>query len=488
MSFSETAPRQEISHDTGREQVEAVKNNTQQELVGLNQEVLWGNIPDVAKQYLEQKCEPEALPRALNYLRNTKAEEFGGIGNIPEAFWPMVLDGCIQYANENSEIAAIDNKIETEKVTGQQLDTTNVVLSEENEGLNEKTTALTKRITGNLTGENKAGQLTELMADVEASAFTTLEKQVALKHLSMIAATLNQMTAMVTDPEEAKAFNTIIANSSLDLSGATNSAVFSDVMAQVNASEDISDPTKAAISQKLGIEWHNMKANTGGDINDIFNKGYGVESYQDENGDIKTRNLPINKQKRIPIGKGQEIGIDETGGRAIWVETAVGKYSASIPEQATDHDMGNIVRTIQMRASLHGMNMADIFYPDAEVFERGGGTIKIRTEDYTITEKLRSIIIGHETIDGNKLFTDSDLAKIPYLMQFHSSKGDYVTADVDPVQMRKDYRAQGIIDKDGLVDWKRFEQLVMDNRAHTYTAPQNFEETVNEAETINGVS
>ena len=286
------------------------------------------------------------------------------------------------------------------------------------------------------------------------------------------------MLALQTMSGASPEYAEMVATSGVDVTN--RAAVQEFVLASGFLTDDsIDEAAKDDVIQRLDLP--DPRARTGGDINDIYKNGYGRETYQDENGVYHTRQVPLTRNDRVPIGEGQEIGLDDTGGRAIWVETVVGKYSASNPEQASDQDMGSIVRTIQMRASLPGMNMADIFYPDAEVFERGGGTIKIRTEDYIITEKLRSILIGHEAIDGNKVFSDDDLANIPYLMQFHSRRGDYVTGDVDPVQMREDYRAQGIIDKDGHVDWERFEQLVMANRANMYTAPQDFEGNVEQS-------
>jgi hypothetical protein len=426
-------------------------------------------------RYLTTKCAGDDRLFTLAKVQAQKLLQddptiLGKEGEEIDDLGQMLLDDCVSEAEIAAKTETENQKLETiatEQAGLEKDNTTHDVLSKLNEVARDEF--------------DKGGSIDQKLTAIATRMADVPNSEVALAKITQAQEMITALRSVVTDPLERNAFENILSSSFVDVGADTMSVAFAGVMSQVEDSDEFSPETRAAIAQKLGIVQLHDKVETGGDINDIFNKGYGVETYLDEDGTVKTRQIHLDKKERISIGRGQEIGLDETGGRAIWVQTQVGKFQASIPERATDHDMGNIIRTIQMRASLHGMNMAEVFYPDAEVFERGGGLIKIRTEDYTITEKLRSIIIGHEAIDGNKLFTTADLAKVPYLMQFHSRHGDYVTGDVDPTQMREDYRAQGIIDKDGQVDWVRFEELVMNNRAHTYTAPQNFKNTVSEA-------
>jgi hypothetical protein len=62
-------------------------------------------------------------------------------------------------------------------------------------------------------------------------------------------------------------------------------------------------------------------------------------------------------------------------------------------------------------------------------------------------------------------------------MQFQNEKGDAVIGDVNPDQMRADYQRQGIIGKDGHLDWDRFAAMIEANRNGLFTSEQNYGQT-----------
>jgi len=224
MSFGETA------HDPERPQtadqaIEKTKHATGQDLADLNREVIWQGIPNNAQTYLQSECNTTVLPFAIREVRAllshdpTLLSDFG----LAELFLPE----CI----EKAEIAALDNKIEIEKATGRELDTSI-------EGLKE-------RVTGNLTGTDKAGQLTTLIAQVKARlGFPEAERAAALTHLEQITVTLSEITTLFTDKTKRAAFTQIADASTLNLGAASAGEVFAPIMVQVEASGVFSEDDK----------------------------------------------------------------------------------------------------------------------------------------------------------------------------------------------------------------------------------------------------
>lgn len=231
----------------------------------------------------------------------------------------------------------------------------------------------------------------------------------------------------------------------------------------------VSAATQAAIAAELGVTLPSGEPKTGGDANDVYTRG-AIETYLDPaTGKQRERRVPLPKDQRIPFTDEAELGFDSVGNRTAFVRTKVGAYHTELPENATDRDIGDILRTVQLRAKLHEINIAHIFFPDVTFAERGGGEMVIHPWHHDITEQFLGTVVGNRALAGNSLLTQSDLDKIPYLMQFHDRKGDYGIADINPEQTVEDYRKQGIIDKGGALDWEQFSALVMANRSRLYS-------------------
>ncbi|MFK7966949.1 MAG: hypothetical protein AB8C46_23565 [Burkholderiaceae bacterium] len=231
----------------------------------------------------------------------------------------------------------------------------------------------------------------------------------------------------------------------------------------------LSDAAQAAIAAELGITLPPSEPKTGGDANDIYERG-AIETYIDpDTGDQRERRVPLPKDQRVPFAEEAELGFDSVGNRTAFVQTKVGPYQTELPKNATDRDIGDILRTVQLRAKLHELNIAHMFFPDVTLAERGGGEMVVHPWHRDITEQFLGTVVGNRALAGNHLLSQSDLDKIPYLMQFHDRKGDYGIADVNPEQTVEDYRTQEIVDKSGVLNWDRFTALVMANRANLYT-------------------
>lgn len=239
----------------------------------------------------------------------------------------------------------------------------------------------------------------------------------------------------------------------------------------------VSDATQQAVAESLGITLPKEEPKTGGDVNDLYAKG-GTETYTDENGEKQTRAIPLPKDARVPFTEESELGFDQRGNKTAWVQTQGGEFQVKLPDNPTDRELGDILRTTQLRGKLHALNIAHIVYPDVTIEERGGGPITVQPWHYAITNQFLETVVSNRAVAGNNLLSQSDLDKIPYVMQFHDRKGDAGIADVNPEQTVEDYRAQGIIDKSGALDWERFNALVMANRSNLYTEA-NFKANTN---------
>ena len=247
MSLEASSPHHSENPASATEQAEQVKLNTQAELNALNHDISLSSLPSAARDYLaEQELTNDLEAQTLIYLHHVKAAEFGGLQNIPDAFWPVILADCISVVRDNTEIDFLNKEIGSEK--------------QENDQKREKITSLKDRITGNLKGPDKAGQLSELIASVEsATDFQEDEKHAALKHLRLIALTLSDISAVLPHGPKRDALNDIVNLSSLDLSASGIDAVFVPIMSHVEASNIFSEDDKRRLRMIVtGSQAQNM--------------------------------------------------------------------------------------------------------------------------------------------------------------------------------------------------------------------------------------
>jgi len=239
----------------------------------------------------------------------------------------------------------------------------------------------------------------------------------------------------------------------------------------------VSDATQGAIAAELGIVRNEFSVTTGGDINDIYKNGVGTKLVRDpETGELREEPLHLEPGQDVEIREGQYIGLSDTNEPVMKI---VGEhtYTSDLPENPTDHDMTMYGMTTQWIAKLNDVNMAEMFFPHS-VMERGGGHIELNMpDDFNRAQRLSQAFFGAMSGYNGELLDQSDLDRIPYLMQFQNEKGDAVIGDVNPDQMHADYQRQGIIGEDGHLDWDRFATMVEANRNGLYTSEQNYGQT-----------
>lgn len=238
----------------------------------------------------------------------------------------------------------------------------------------------------------------------------------------------------------------------------------------------VSETTQIAVAEVLGIERPELDVVTGSEMTDVFEKGIGTRTVRDpETGELREELIMFEPGQFEEIRDGQSIGLTETGARAMRFEEKVCDFTVLLPDTATAEDMVMYGLAGQMMSQLHEVNMAEAIFPGRNFMERGGGTLDIRMpEDFNRTQRLCQIFFGGFAGHDGALLSQSDLDRIPYLMQFQSAKGDAVIGDINPEQMRADYRRQGIIDDDGNFDWDVFAAMVEANRLALWTGEEHF--------------
>jgi len=456
MTFSESGLNVETPTDVNREgeERETALQATTAERANLSgqieDEVLWNEIPDVAKQYLEAECDAKQIPRAISYLRSTKAKEFGGMDNIPEAFWPMVLDSCIQYAEEKSEIAArttrVEDKtsdnttkkavLETEKATGQQLDTTIEVLSNEKKALIEiNEQSETRELHGR-------AQIDFALSFLEDPDIPKEVKDKLGARFGQIAATLDEMTnVFANDPIKQEKFEQIVSGVNFDLGAGTLGETFAPIMAQVEASGTFAESDK----QRLRL------IVTGSQAQDTLG-----ETMLDENGKVvpawpEDNPLPIrpgvtmyadvNQRQYLQAEyNGHITKIDMTGLRG---ET-VGKYLEAL----------SFVQEIE---SFGGTGILQSIYKiDFNVFgEEGFDMLKIDQ----ILNFMDKIVGGMESSDGDIAREGQRKGMIRFLVRLLNKDGTAYGFEESQANTNEVIKELELHNADGTPNWKQLDKL-----------------------------
>lgn len=282
-------------------------------------------------------------------------------------------------------------------------------------------------------------------------------------------------------PGKEEAIGRLLDKSGLTLGAATNAESFSAFLSAAEASDDFTDEDVAKLKEVItGQDTNEVK--TGGDVNDVFKHGGGIETYVDADGNTQTREIPLKKGgEPVDIGGGHKVGIDEIGNNYALVNTAVGVYEIPLPNTLeNDREMGNVIKSVQMRARMQENNAHEIFFPGRSVLQRGGGVLDYYPSDAVTTDKLGNLLAKDMTLAGNDLFTTEDLDQVSYYLQFFAQKGDARFADVNSQMVQAEFEAQGLI-SNGQLDWDAFSKQAMANRASYGHGEQRYEQTVEAA-------
>ena len=245
----------------------------------------------------------------------------------------------------------------------------------------------------------------------------------------------------------------------------------------------VSEAAQIAIAECLGIERPTLEVTTGSEMSDVFEKGVGTKTVRDPTtGELRKEPVFLQPGEFEPLREGQAIGLTPTGERAMRFEAEVGDFTVILPGNAGPEDMVMYGVTGQIMSQLHAVNMAEIMFPGHSLMDRGGGVLDIRMpNDFNRAQRLCQIFYDRLAGYDGELLDQSDLDRIPYLMQFQTEKGGAVLGDVNPAQMKADYRRQNVLNKDGALNWERFATMIDANRTGLWTGEENFGQTARDA-------
>ena len=267
MSFSETARKQDVPKAVlTNEQLEAQSQNVMRERVALNNDVAnqFPDVPKSAVEYLAVNCQlPKHLPIAIGNVQELLAKDSTALDDPDLA--EFELDECLAQA----EIAALDSGLQkdTETITKQnreeeKVDTVIDVLSNENEKLNEEIDAIYLEAARTGGGVDNIIKNTRAALENHGQLQTPEAKEIAFAKINQVEVMLAEMKGVFTDPAGQAAFEQILATSSINFTADNLGQSFAPVLAQVEASDAISQMDKTRLRMIV----------TGSEVQDVLNE------------------------------------------------------------------------------------------------------------------------------------------------------------------------------------------------------------------------
>jgi hypothetical protein len=292
MSFSETAHEASNTQTvSAQEQLEGLKFATTQERANLNSDVInqFPDVPQIAVEYLAVNCpRPEHLPLALQKVQQLLKSDPTALDDPDLA--EFELDECLAQA----EIAAIDAATETEKSNNEEKHARVDVLSIVRD--------VSKEAAQKGGGVDAIIKTTRAALEAHEGLKTPEAKEIAFAKINQVEAMLAEMRGVFSDPEGQAAFEQILAKSSIDLTADSLGQSFAPVLAQVEASNAISQTDKTRLRMIV----------TGSEVQDVL-------SEKSEDGEYVH-----NEQNKRQIRSGVE-GYTEPSGRQI-IEAKAGDH------------------------------------------------------------------------------------------------------------------------------------------------------------------
>lgn len=140
------------------------------------------------------------------------------------------------------------------------------------------------------------------------------------------------------------------------------------------------------------------------------------------------------------------------------------KLSRHLAQQSNWHDLAllSLGNDSLLRAEdLLSLTVADVFYSTGKMRDYLG-----KRQGKTGRNVFPPLLTATKTHVAHWIKSSG---KRQHHALFTRTKGDAGIADVNPDQTVEDYRAQGIIDESGTLNWERFNALVSANRSNLYT-------------------
>ena len=435
MSFSETAYEiQPLSATSLKEQRECVQTDCQAERVALNVDVSeqWSDLPKTAVEYLTVNCiRPEHLPIAFNFLRDALKENPSLLEDEFEA--EMELDDCLSKA----EIAAKTDERATNAETIEANIKADQLREQEKEKNNTNIEGLRNKITGNLEGEDKAGQIMQLIADVMlADGFEEAERTAALKHLTQIANTLQEMSGVFIDPAKQTAFEQIVNASALNLGTSTIDATFATVMTQVEKSGAFTEDDKKRLRDIVTSS--DLKRET---LREVTNPETGEREYA------------YSKDKPLEFRPGVESFPDAQGREYMKVTLQNGLSHQQEVTSMSLEDRTALAEYYQIWQIAEASGKSDLLHNSFGLALDPFASGRVNWSSLRQSRQIIDALLGGWAgSDGKIMAAEGSGAFIAWQMQWLSKIGDASQDNVDIRVADTNLKALGIKDAEGRIN------------------------------------
>lgn len=415
--------------------------------IALQNEVLgqWPNIPTIAVDYLAKHCtSPKQFREAL-----TNAQDMVAINPqvfaVPENVLPIILKTCISSI-ENTALASqesilgVDNAARSERIETKISD--NAALDDEIDQGRTTVIVLREKVYGNLTGDDKAGQLAALIQQVRTEPnFPKEERETALKQLGMIATALAEMSNVFTDDVKRSAFEQIVSSADIDLGAATLGETFAPVLAQVEAAGIFTETDKRRL--RLIV--------TGSQAQDTL-----TETMTDENGKV----IPVWPEDN-PLQVRPGVSMYADGNQRQYLKA---EYNGHITEIDTTGLKGETVgKYLEALSFVHDMEsfggtgiLQSVYKIDFNLFGDEGFDMAKIDQILNIMGKLFG---GLEHADGDIARAGQRQGYIRFLVRLLNKRGTAMGYEESQADTNEVISELQLHNPDGTPNWKQIEKL-----------------------------
>ena len=279
-------------------------------------------------------------------------------------------------------------------------------------------------------------------------------------------------------PGKSEVVTRILDQSNINLGAGSPIQIFAGFLDEADKSDELTKSEKAQIRKVLHKQ---IDIKSGSDMKKALDQGRGVKTVTNEDGNTHTEIIPYDRDNMAEIQPGQYLYTDKQGKSILRVEIDNGKnYEFILPENS-EADMGKVGIIGQVMDAMSDYNMANPIYQRGITLQAGGRIELDFPKDWVTTQNVLKIFFDKTTGWDNGLLSANDTMMMKHLMQGNAAKGDATRADADDATATRDFTKQGILDKNGEVDWARFKEVVDHNREQLGHGQIEFESGVEDS-------
>lgn len=245
-------------------------------------------------------------------------------------------------------------------------------------------------------------------------------------------------------PGKSEAVARFIENSNLDLGAANSAAVFADVFANMEASDEFTAEEVATLRAAVTGE---VKSTTGTDINNALNEGAG----KDEAGNT----IPYTEDNPFEPRPNTKIYEEPGGERTVKINVGGDIIETRVSANILGNDMGKVINTMLVLEEAESMGLNNVFFQKGFNQLGGGAPIRIDYDDINDAQLVMTSFIGGGTGFNGDVMAENETARLKKNFQWLRKgevSGDGGAEDHDSAKAMADLQELGILDAGGALD------------------------------------